>query len=69
MRAVIDRCEGKIAVLEVEGKFFMEIPKKFLPKGSKDGDYLKIEIEIDVAARKKQISRIKKLQEKLLRRK
>lgn len=67
MQAIIDRIEGKIAVLEIEGELFIEIPKKFLPKGVKDGDVLKITFEIDEIAKKQKIEKIKKLQKKLQR--
>jgi len=69
MQAIVDRIEGKIAVLEIEGELFIEIPKKFLPKGVKDGDVLKITFEIDKPAKKQKIEKIKKLQEKLRKQK
>ncbi len=65
MEAVIDRIEGKIAVLELEGKIIIEIPKKFLPKGVKDGDVLKVTFDIDKNAKKRKISKVKELQKKL----
>jgi len=66
MEAVIDRIEGKIAVLELEGETFIEIPVKFLPKGVKDGDVLKISIEVDYKAKDK---KVKELQDKLRKKK
>ncbi len=69
MEGVIDRIEGKIAIIELKGSFMMELPKKFLPKGAVEGDVLKFTIEIDKEAKKKRISKISELQKKLLKRK
>lgn len=69
MEAVVDRIEGKIAVLEIEGETFIELPVKFLPKGVKDGDVLKIYIEIDTEAKKERIKKVKEIQEKLRKQK
>jgi hypothetical protein len=45
-QAVIDRFEGKTAVLIVgEEERLMNIPRASLPKGSKEGDWLKIELD------------------------
>jgi hypothetical protein len=69
MEAVIDRIEGKIAVLELEGETFIEIPVKFLPKGVKDGDVLKISIEVDYKAKEEKLKKVKELQDKLRKKK
>lgn len=45
MRAVIDRFEGKLAVLEVEGKRMWNVPKDFLPPDTAEGDTLEFSFE------------------------
>jgi prophage tail gpP-like protein len=46
MKAVIDRFEGRFAVLIVgEDEQHMNVPKKRLPKLSKEGDWLQVEIQ------------------------
>ena len=40
VKGIIDRFEGKIAVVEIDGKEMRDIPKKDLPKGAKVGDML-----------------------------
>ncbi len=69
MEGVVDRIEGKIAVIELEGEFMAEIPKKFLPKNVADGDVLDIVITINPSAKEKRINKIKELQRKLKNRK
>jgi len=69
MEGVIDRIEGKIAIVELNGEFMMEIPKKFLPKGASDGDVLDIEIKINKSAKESKLNKIKELQKKLQNRK
>lgn len=65
MRAVVDRIEGNLAVLEIEGQGEIPWPLKFLPKGIKPGNILDINISLNPEAEKKQREKIKKLQEKL----
>lgn len=69
MQAIVDRIEGKIAILEIEGEILIELPKKFLPKGTREGNILKMTLEIDKIKEKKQRDKVKKLQEKLKKRK
>lgn len=45
MRAVIDRFEGKMAVLEVEGKRMWNVPKDFLPPDIGEGDTVEFSFE------------------------
>ena len=58
----LDRIEGNQAILiNVYSKKELEIPKQFLPKTAKEGDYLKIEIELDKAGslkERKDVSRL-----------
>ncbi len=69
MEGVVDRFEGKIAIIELEGEFFMEIPRKFLPKNTKEGDVLEITFKINKELKEKKISKIQELQKKLLNKK
>ena len=41
MQAIIDRIEGNIAVLEVDGTRFMDVPLAELPAGCGKGDVLR----------------------------
>ena len=45
MRAVIDRFEGNIAILEVEGKRMWHVPKDFLPPKVREGDALEFSFQ------------------------
>lgn len=38
MKAVIDRFEGKWAVLEAEGRVIWQVPRDFLPSEAEEGD-------------------------------
>jgi len=42
---IIDRFEGEFAVVELSDKTFINIPLSELPKGSKEGDVLKLGID------------------------
>lgn len=64
-RAVVDRIEGKLAVLELEGKGQILWPVRFLPKKIKPGNILDITITKNLAAEKRQKEKIKKLQKRL----
>ncbi len=49
LRAYIDRLEGETAVLLVEGET-LELPRRLLPAGAGEGDWLKAELTVDTAA-------------------
>ncbi len=68
MRGVIDRIEEGIAVIELEDKSQILFPAKSLPKGAGEGSVLRIDITYDAQATKRQREKIKRLQEKLLKR-
>ncbi len=56
MRFIIDRFEGEIAVVELENRDMLDIPRLLLPEDSKEGDVLKIIIDEDESyARKRRI--------------
>ncbi len=63
-KAVVDRIEGKLAVLEIDGGDVVW-PAKLLPAGIKVGNMLDIDISLNPEAEKRQREKIKKLQEKL----
>lgn len=66
MKAVIDRFEGDYAVvLFGDEEIKADIPKKLLPKGSKEGSWLKINFELDKEGTKKQEDKIKAKLDKL----
>lgn len=44
-KVIIDRIEGKIAVLELDADNYIEVPIKYLPSGVKEGQALKLSIE------------------------
>ncbi|MCK4648760.1 DUF3006 domain-containing protein [bacterium] len=68
MRGVIDRIEDEIAVIELEDRSQFLFPAKRLPKGAEEGSVLNITITYDRKATKREKEKIKKLQEKLLKR-
>ncbi|MFZ5767228.1 MAG: DUF3006 domain-containing protein [Bacillota bacterium] len=48
MRAVIDRFEGDLAVVLVgEEEYRLDVPRRFLPRGAREGDVLVLRWEID----------------------
>ncbi|NLM46004.1 MAG: DUF3006 domain-containing protein [Firmicutes bacterium] len=66
MKAVIDRFEGEYAVLLFgEDETKVDIPKKLLPPGAREGSWLNVSFELDEEGTKKQEERIKNLLEKL----
>jgi hypothetical protein len=73
MKAVIDRFEGNLAVLLVgDEEKKMEVPRKSLPKGAREGHWLQLEMEGDsiknVAIDKEETARAKqRIAEKLER--
>ncbi len=48
-KAVVDRFEGSIAVLLIgeDGSRRLNVPRKQLPKGTREGTWLKVELEDD----------------------
>lgn len=38
MQAIVDRIEGDIAVLEIDGARFIDVPLAEMPRGCKEGD-------------------------------
>lgn len=68
MKAVIDRFEGEYAVLLIEQEEVqMDFPKKLLPEDIKEGDILRINIELDPDETSAQEKRVGNILEKLNR--
>lgn len=44
MRLIIERFEGNFAVVELDNKETVNMPKILLPEGAKEGDIIDIEI-------------------------
>ena len=66
MKAVIDRIESNVAVLLVgDEELKVDFPLKLLPKGSKEGSWLKITVELDQAGTAKQTEKIEGMLDKL----
>jgi hypothetical protein len=65
--AHVDRIEEKIAVviLDDDDKVQLDLPVKYLPKGVKEGDQLRIGIELAPEETAGARERVKKLQEEL----
>nr|WP_039767058.1 MULTISPECIES: DUF3006 domain-containing protein [unclassified Caldicellulosiruptor] len=59
MKVVIDRFEGKFAVLELEDGKIVNVPIDIIPQGAKEGDVLLIEIDKkETENRQKRISKL-----------
>lgn len=56
MNFIIDRFEGDYAVVELENKEMIDIPRTILPVGAKEGDIINISIqETETENQKKRI--------------
>jgi len=53
MKIIIDRFEEEFAVVELENKIMLNIPKKIIPSNSKEGDVISIEIDVDESNKRK----------------
>ncbi len=65
MLITVDRVDGDVAVCEMEDGTFANLPKKFLPVGSKEGS--KIRIELDLKSEEEDRERIKSKMDKLFK--
>lgn len=63
MKYIIDRFEGKFAVVELENGKFVDIPREAIPETAHEGDI--ISITVDESATKKAKEDIEKLEKKL----
>lgn len=65
MRIIIDRIEGKTAVLELPDGRTAHCDIALLPEGVKDGDILQMHIVIDEESRLKREQEVRSIQDKL----
>lgn len=65
-RAIVDRIEGDVAVLELPDGNPMEIPSRLLPQGIGDGSVIRFRVDRDEQAEAKQRDEIADLQARLL---
>ncbi|MCR1899725.1 DUF3006 domain-containing protein [Irregularibacter muris] len=63
MKVIIDGFEGNFAVVELENKVLVNMPKELIPQGAKEGDILDIHIDQEETQRRKK--KIKRLMEDL----
>lgn len=63
MKVVIDRFEGIFAVVELDNKQFVNMPKQLIPAGADEGSVLSI--EIDDEETKKRHKRVSGFMDKL----
>lgn len=66
MKAVIDRFEEDFAVVLLgDEEIRVDIPRKYLPKGSREGSWLTVGFELDPEGEGQQREKIGKLLDKL----
>ncbi|SNS86002.1 Protein of unknown function [Anaerovirgula multivorans] len=59
MKVVIDRFEGNYAVVEMQDKSTVDMPKLLLPKEAKEGDIIEIRIDTqETESRKKRVEKL-----------
>lgn len=63
MKVIIDRFEASYAVVELDDKTMVDLPKVLVPEGASEGDVLEIAVSVDKTNERKQ--RIEKLTEDL----
>lgn len=68
VRAIVDRIEEDLAVLEVAGEGTVEWPVKFLPPGLGEGNVLDVEFTINKKAEAEARAEVSDIQKKLLER-
>lgn len=61
---IIDRFEGEYALIEMNRRIF-HIPKVLVPKGTKEGDVIKIDISVDKEATEKRKQAVNQLERSL----
>lgn len=66
LRAVIDRFEGDLAVVLVgDEEYRLDVPRRFLPRGAREGDVLALRWEIDRRETEARRERVRSLIEEL----
>lgn len=51
---IIDRFEGNFAIIELEDRSFIDIPLIYIPKEAKEGDSLKIVLDVNTSRERKE---------------
>lgn len=54
MKIIIDRFEEEFAVVELENKIMLNIPKEIIPSNAKEGDVISIEIDVEESNKRKE---------------
>lgn len=54
MRLIIDRFEGKIAIVELENGEIINIPREILPSNTQEGDIVSLKIEKEETRRRQE---------------
>lgn len=66
-KAVVDRFEGEYAVVFLgDEEYQIDIPRRFLPPGTMEGDVLRLQWSIDPEETKRRRRRVKGLIDELL---
>lgn len=63
MKVIIDRFEEDYAIVELENKKMISMPKELIPKGAKEGMVINISIDLDETKKREVI--LKKLADSL----
>lgn len=63
MTYTIDRFEGEFAVVELEDKHFINVPREAIPKETKEGDV--ISVTIDKGETEKRRKEIRKMEDSI----
>jgi hypothetical protein len=59
IKVIIDRFEGDYAIVELPEKTMVNMPKKLIPQGAREGNVISIQIDTDeTTARKKNIDKL-----------
>lgn len=54
MQYIVDRFETQFAVIELENKTFVNIPRSALPSNTKEGDVINVEINQEETKKRKE---------------
>jgi hypothetical protein len=66
MKVIIDRFEGSFAVVEMENKVFVNMPKSLVPASAKEGDVISIELDSnETEKRREKIEQLKREVQKI----
>ena len=63
---IVDRFEGDWAVLELDGQVF-NVPRLLLPAEAREGDALRLSLEVDPSSTQDRREKIRSLEDRLFR--